>query len=39
MWASDPTRDNPDRSAGVRVEIGSPASCKALYTQALARVK
>jgi len=30
---------NPDRSAGVRVENGSPASCKALYTQALARVK
>jgi len=30
---------NPDQSAGVRVENGSPASCKALYTQALARVK
>ena len=30
---------NPDQSAGVRVENGSPAACKAVFTQALARVK
>ena len=37
--AGDVIVTNPDRSAGVRVENGSPATCKALYTQALARVK
>jgi hypothetical protein len=30
---------NPDQSAGVRVENGMPPSCKAVFTQALARVK
>jgi hypothetical protein len=30
---------NPDRSAGVRLENGSPAACKAVFTQALAKVK
>jgi hypothetical protein len=30
---------NPDKSAGVRVEPGTPPSCKAAFTQALARLK
>ena len=37
--AGDVIATNPDGSAGVRVENGSPAACKAVYTQALARVK
>jgi nitrous oxide reductase accessory protein NosL len=37
--AGDVIATNPDKSAGVRVEPGSPASCKAIFTQALAHVK
>jgi hypothetical protein len=37
--AGDVVATNPDKSAGVRVEPGSPASCKAVFTQALANVR
>jgi len=37
--AGDVIATNPDKSAGVRVEPGQPASCKAAFTQALARLK
>jgi nitrous oxide reductase accessory protein NosL len=37
--AGDVIATNPDNSAGVRVEPGVPASCKAVFTQALAHVK
>jgi hypothetical protein len=37
--AGDVVATNPDKSAGVRVEPGSPATCKAVFTQALAHVK
>ena len=37
--SGDVIATNPDRSAGVRVENGEPASCKAVFTQALAKLK
>ena len=37
--AGDVIATNPDKSAGVRVEPGEPASCKAAFTQALAHLK
>ena len=37
--AGDVIATNPDRSAGVRIEPGEPASCKAAFTQALAKLK
>jgi hypothetical protein len=37
--SGDVIATNPDRSAGVRVENDVPPSCKAVFTQALARVK
>jgi hypothetical protein len=37
--AGDVVATNPDKSAGVRVEPGTPPSCKAAFTQALARLK
>jgi hypothetical protein len=37
--AGDVIATNPDKSAGVRVEPGEPASCKAAFTQALAKLK
>ena len=37
--SGDVIATNPDKSAGVRVEPGEPASCKAAFTQALAHVK
>jgi hypothetical protein len=37
--SGDVVATNPDKSAGVRVENGEPASCKAVFTQALARLK
>ena len=37
--AGDVIATNPDKSAGVRVEPGEPPSCKAAFTQALAKVK
>jgi hypothetical protein len=37
--AGDVVATNPDRSAGVRVEPGEPASCKAVFTQALAHLR
>src|SRR5919107_5476464 len=37
--AGDVVATNPDKSAGVRVEPGQPPSCKAVFTQALAKVK
>jgi hypothetical protein len=37
--AGDVIATNPDKSAGVRVEPGEPATCKAVFTQALAHVK
>jgi hypothetical protein len=37
--AGDVVATNPDKSAGVRVEPGSPASCKAVFTQALTHLK
>ena len=37
--AGDVIATNPDKSAGVRVEPGEPASCKAAFTRALANVK
>ena len=37
--AGDVVATNPDKSAGVRVEAGSPASCKAVFTQALTHLK
>lgn len=37
--AGDVVAANPDRSAGARVEPDEPASCKAVLTQAFARVR
>jgi hypothetical protein len=37
--SGDPIATNPDRSAGVSVDPGEPASCKRLFTQALSHVK
>jgi hypothetical protein len=37
--AGDVVATNPDKSAGVRVEPGEPASCKGVFTQALAKLK
>lgn len=37
--AGDVIATNPDKSAGVRVEPGEPASCKAAFTQALQKLK
>jgi nitrous oxide reductase accessory protein NosL len=37
--AGDVVATNPDKSAGVRVEPGEPATCKAVFTQALAHMK
>jgi hypothetical protein len=37
--SGDVIATNPDKSAGIRVEEGEPASCKAVFTQALARMK
>ena len=37
--SGDVIATNPDKSAGVRVETGEPASCKAVFTRALAKVK
>lgn len=37
--AGDVVATNPDKSAGVRVEPGTPPSCKSAFTQALARLK
>ena len=37
--SGDVIATNPDQSAGVRVENDVPPSCKAVFTQALARVK
>jgi hypothetical protein len=37
--AGDVVATNPDKSAGVRVEPGEPASCKAVFTQALAKLR
>jgi hypothetical protein len=37
--AGDVIATNPDKSAGVRVEPGEPASCKAVFTQALAHLR
>jgi hypothetical protein len=37
--AGDPIATNPDKSAGVRVEPEVPASCKAVFTAAFAKVK
>jgi hypothetical protein len=37
--SGDVIATNPDKSAGIRVETGSPASCKTVFTQALAHVK
>jgi hypothetical protein len=37
--AGDVIATNPDKSAGIRVEEGSPPSCKGVYTQALTRLR
>ena len=37
--AGDVVATNPDKSAGVRVEPGEPATCKAVFTQALTHLK
>jgi len=37
--AGDPVATNPDKSAGIRVEPEEPASCKGVFTRALAKVK
>ena len=37
--SGDVIATNRDKSAGVRVEPGEPASCKAAFTQALAKLK
>jgi hypothetical protein len=37
--SGDVIATNPDKSAGIRVETGSPAACKAVFTQALAHLK
>jgi hypothetical protein len=37
--AGDVVATNPDKSAGVRVEQGTPPTCKAFFTQALAHLK
>jgi hypothetical protein len=37
--AGDVVATNPDKSAGVRVEPGEPASCKTVFTQALAHLR
>ena len=37
--SGDVIATNPDKSGGVRVENGEPTSCKAVFTQALAKLK
>jgi hypothetical protein len=37
--SGDPVATNPDRSAGMAVDPGEPASCKRVFTQALAHVR
>jgi hypothetical protein len=37
--AGDVLATNPDKSAGVVVDPGVPGSCRALFTQALAKVR
>ena len=37
--SGDVVATNPDKSAGVTVDPGEPASCKGLFTQALAKVR
>ena len=37
--SGDVIATNPDKSAGIRVETGSPASCKTVFTQALTHLK
>ena len=37
--SGDVIATNPDQSAGIRVEPGSPPSCKGVYTRALARLR
>ncbi len=37
--SGDVVATNPDQSAGVRVEAGEPASCKGVFTRALAHVR
>jgi hypothetical protein len=37
--AGDVVATNPDKSAGIRVEPEEPASCKGVFTQALAKLK
>jgi hypothetical protein len=37
--SGDVIATNPDKSAGIRVEEGDPASCKAVFTQALTHLR